>query len=96
MGWTPSTVINSDGWRGYDGLVELGYDHFRVEHSNDEFSRGAVHINDIKRFWGLAKFKALPKQTFRLHLNETEWRYNHRYADKYKTLLRYLRQDPLG
>ncbi len=29
----PSTVINSDGWGGYNGLVDLGYGHFRVEHS---------------------------------------------------------------
>ena len=34
----PSTVINSDGWRGYNGLVDLGYGHFRVDHSNDEFA----------------------------------------------------------
>lgn len=29
----PSTVIHSDGWRGYDGLVDIGFDkHFRVHH----------------------------------------------------------------
>ena len=26
----PRTVINSDGWRGYHGLVDLGYGHVRV------------------------------------------------------------------
>ena len=95
------TVINSDGWDGYDGLVDLGYGHFRVDHSNDEFGKGAVQINGIEGFWGLAKvrlakFKGLPRHTFHLHLKETEWRYNHRHADKYKTLLRYLRQNPLS
>ena len=25
------SVINSDGWRGYDGLVDIGYGHFRVD-----------------------------------------------------------------
>ncbi len=64
----PSTVINSDGWRGYNGLVDLGYGHFRVDHSNDEFAKGAVHINGIEGFWGLAKvrlakFKGLPRHT---------------------------------
>ena len=61
----PSTVINSDGWRGYNGLIDLGYGRFRVRHSNDEFGKGAVHMNGIEGFWGLAKvrlamFKGLP------------------------------------
>ena len=86
---------------GYDGLVDLGYGYFRVDHSNDEFGKGAVQINGIEGFWGLtkvrlAKFKGLPRHTFHLHLKETEWRYNHRHADKYKTLLRYLRQNSLS
>ncbi len=29
----PTSVINTDGWRGYNGLVDLGYGHFRVDHS---------------------------------------------------------------
>ncbi len=34
------SVIHSDGWRGYNGLVDFGYKkHFRVYHSKDEFSR---------------------------------------------------------
>ena len=96
-----SAVINSDGWRGYNGLVDLGYGHYRVDHSNDEFTRGRVHINGIEGFWGLAKvrlskFKGLPKHTFHLHLKETEWRYNHRRSNKYKTLLSYLRENPVS
>ena len=86
-----STVINSDGWRGYNGLVDLGYGHFRVDHSKDEFTNGTVHINCIEGLWGLAKvqlakFKGVPRHTLHLHLKETEWRFNHRKADKYKTL----------
>ena len=97
----PRTIINSDGWPGYDGLVDLGYGYFRVDHSRDEFTRGTVHINGIEGFWGLAKvrltkFKGLPAHTFHLHLKETEWRYNHRHADMYRTLLQYLRQNPLS
>lgn len=97
----PSTVINSDGWRGYNGLVDLGYGRFRVDRSKGEFANGTVHINGIEGFWGLAKvrlakLKGLPRHTFHLHLKETEWRFDHRKADKYKTLLRYLRQNPLS
>ena len=54
----PRTVINSDGWRGYHGLVDLGYGHVRVDHARDEFTRGPVHINGIEGFWGLAKVPA--------------------------------------
>ena len=97
----PRTVINSDGWRGYHGLVDLGYGHVRVDHARDEFTKGTVHLNGIEGFWGLAKvrltqFKGLPKHTFHLHLKETEWRYNHRRADKYNCLLQYLRKNPLS
>ena len=97
----PETVINSDGWRGYNGLVDIGYGHFRVDHSKDQFARGRVHINGIEGFWGMAKvrlvkFKGLPKHTFHLHLKETEWRYNHRASNKPKLLLRYLRENPLS
>ena len=77
----PSTIIYSDGWRGYDGLVDVGYDkHFRVNHGENEFSRGhGIHINGIENFWSftkrrLAKFNGV-KRYFDLHLKESEWRY---------------------
>ena len=53
----PASVVNSDGWRGYNGLVDLGYGHYRVDHSKDEFARGRVHINGIEGFRGLAKVR---------------------------------------
>ena len=56
-GRPPQPSCNSDGWGGYDGLVDLGYGHFRVDHSSDEFTKGAVHINGIEGFWGLAKVR---------------------------------------
>ena len=50
------SVIHSDGWRGYNGLVDFGYKkHFRVHHSKNEFARGNSHINGIESFWGYAK-----------------------------------------
>lgn len=96
----PETVINSDGWRGYNGLVELGYGHVKVNHSRREFARGSTHINGIEGFWGLAKvrltkFKGLAKSTFYLHLKETEWRFNNRGCDLYKIALRFLRENPI-
>lgn len=80
----PSTVIHSDGWRGYDGLVDIGFDkHFRVHHGANEFTNGERHINGIESFWSfakrrLAKFNGVSRRTFYLHLKETEFRFNHR------------------
>lgn len=48
------SVIRSDAWRGYDGLVDLGYQkHFRVRHGRNEFARkkGRAHLNGIEAFW---------------------------------------------
>ena len=51
----PAAMVNTDGWRGYDGLVDVGFDrHYRVHHSHDEFVQGAAHINGIESFWSFA------------------------------------------
>ena len=97
-----NSVIHSDGWRGYNGLVDLGYEkHFRVDHSKDEFSKGdGRHINGIESFWGyakhrLAKFKGIPKHLFYFHLKETEFRFNNRNQDLYILFLSWFRERPL-
>ena len=96
------SVIHSDGWRGYDGLVDLGYQkHFRVQHSHNEFSNKHSHINGIESFWSYAKnrlvrFRGLQKQTFYLHLKECEFRFNHRQEDIYLLVLKLLRENPLS
>jgi len=96
-----AAMVNTDGWRGYDGLVDVGFDrHFRVRHGQDEFVQGASHSNGIESFWRFAKarlqqFKGVPKHPFLLHLKESEFRFNHRYEDLYKLLLKLLRQQPL-
>lgn len=76
------SVINLDGWPGYNGLVDVGYGrHFRVNHGKNEFSKkNGVHINGIESFWSftkrrLTKFNGV-KPTFMLHLKESEWRWS--------------------
>ena len=94
-------VIHSDGWRGYDGLVDVGYSkHYRVNHGDNEFANSQSHINGIESFWSFAKrrlqkFNGVPAQTFYLHLKECEWRFNHRHDNLYVVLLRLLRNHPL-
>jgi len=96
-------VIHTDGWRGYDGLVDLGFEkHFRVNHADSEFSQGkGNHINGIESFWGyakhrLVKFKGVPKDRFEIYLKETEFRFNHRGQNLYLLLLKLFREHPLS
>jgi transposase-like protein len=78
------SILYSDWWRGYNGLVDtVSERHFRVNHSQSEFSKWpgtGVHINGIENFWSftkrrLNKFNGT-KVNFPLHLKECEWRYS--------------------
>lgn len=97
----PESIIYSDGWRGYNGLVDVGYGkHLRVDHSSNEFVRGKAHINGIEGFWGyaksrLTKFRGMSPATFYLHLKECEFRFNFRGQNLYKVLLKIIRKNPL-
>ena len=96
------SVIHSDGWRGYNGLVDFGYKkHLRVDHGTNEFVRGKSHINGIESFWGyaktrLSKFRGMDKSKFELHLKECEFRFNNRDKNMYNILLKELRNRPLN
>lgn len=95
------SVIHSDGWRGYNGLVDVGYSkHLRVNHSEDVFAIGGIHINGIESFWSYAKrrlqkFNGVPPKTFYLHLKECEYRFNHRNENLQLLLLKLLERFPL-
>ncbi len=98
----PESIIHSDHWRGYNGLVDMGYKkHFRVRHGSNEFARGKNHINGIESFWAYAKrrlekFHGIPKTTFNLHLKECEFRFNYRNKNIYYILLENFRNIPLN
>lgn len=77
---SPESIIVSDGWRGYNGLVDVGYDkHLRIDKSKSFSNKHGVHINGIESFWSytkrrLSKFNGV-KKYFHLHLKECEWRW---------------------
>jgi transposase len=95
------SVVYSDEWKAYDGLVNVGYKkHYRVRHSGNVFANGRAHVNGIENFWGVAKtrlvkLRGVRPAFFRLHLKETEWRFNHRHENLYLLLLREFRENPL-
>jgi transposase len=71
------SALFTDGWRGYSGLLDMGYEkHFRIDKSKSFSNQNGVHINGIESFWSftkrrLAKFNGV-KSTFILHLKECE------------------------
>ena len=98
---SPESIVYSDKWRGYNGLVDIGYKkHYRVHHQKNEFARGKNHINGIESFWSYAKrrlmkFHGIPKSTFYFHLKESEFRFNYRDKNIYYLLMRICREKPL-
>ena len=94
----PESVILSDGWNAYSGLVDMGYKkHRRVQHERGEFARErGIHINGIENFWSftkhrLAKFKGVRKN-FALHLKECEWRYKKKPIELERELIILLKR----
>ena len=96
------SVMHTDEWRAYDGLVDLGYQkHFRVRHNTNVFATATCHINGIESFWGTAKTRLMKRRGIRpayliWHLKECEFRFNHRTENLYRVLLAMLRADPLN
>lgn len=64
----------------YNALDISEFYHCRINHSYI-FAHEGNHINGIENFWNQAKrhmrkFNGIPKQNFKLFLNECEWRFN--------------------
>ncbi|MFQ5786555.1 MAG: IS1595 family transposase [Thermodesulfobacteriota bacterium] len=95
------SIIHSDKWRGYNGLVDMGYPkHYRIDHKESEFVKGKTHINGIESFWSFAKrrlqkYNGIQKKKFNLHLKESEFRFNNRKEDIYKLILKELSKNQL-
>jgi transposase-like protein len=98
---TSECTVHSDYWKGYDGLVDLGFKkHYRIRHQDSQFAQGPTHINGIESFWSYAKtrltqFRGIHRRLFYLHLKETEFRFNYRKVDLYPFLLKIFLKHPL-
>ena len=53
----PESLVYTDSWKSYDGLVLDGYKHFRINHSKKFVKGKKNHINGIESFWIYAKNK---------------------------------------
>ena len=91
------SILFTDGWRGYSGLLDMGFEkHFRIDKSKSFSNQNGVHINGIESFWSftkrrLAKFNGV-KSTFILHLKECEFRWKKNTEEMEKELWELLKK----
>jgi hypothetical protein len=91
----------SNGWHGYDALVDAEYEKpYIVKRDLPAPSVDEFRATGIKEFWDFAKgrlekFYGVPNRTFYLHLKESEWRFNLGQYDLYGELLKLMEQHPL-
>jgi len=76
------SIIYTDKFKAYDGLVMYGFKHERIDKSI-KFSNGKVYINGIEGFWSYAKerllkFHGVSREYFVYYLKELEFMYNFR------------------
>jgi transposase len=86
------SLIYSDKFRSYNGLISYGFRHLRIDHGK-RFVNGKVYINGIEGFWSFAKerlmkYHGVNPNKFPLYLKELEFRYNHRHHDLYDHLVK--------
>jgi len=80
-----SSVIHTDGWRGYHGLIDIGFDkHFRRVCPRQAAHQQHQVVLELRQ-----------GHTFELHLKECELRFNHRHKNLYQALLSLLKTNPL-
>ena len=89
------SLIYTDKFRSYDGLVMYGFRHERIDHSK-RFANGKVYINGIEGFWSYAKgkllkFHGLSPETFKYYLKELEFRYNNRNENLFDKIVEAIR-----
>jgi len=89
------SLIYTDKFKSYDGLVMYGFRHERIDHSK-RFANGKVYINGIEGFWSYAKgkllkFHGLLPETFPYYLKELEFRYNNRNENLFDKIVEAVR-----
>ena len=89
----PESVIYTDSFKSYDGLVLDGFRHYRINHQQCFAAGKRNHINGIENFWGYAKTKlksyyGVSRGHFYLYLKEMEFRFNHRKAANLTALIK--------
>ena len=90
-----NSVIHTDRWRGYDGLVVVDVDwHFSVDDGNKQFVSAAKMSSELNRFRAMLitdwlTYIGAPSTSLRF--KETELTFNHLNQNIYLALFKLLR-----
>lgn len=92
----PGTTINSDSWKGYKNLEEMGFQHFRVNHTTNFVnpSLPEIHTQKIESTWNSLKkmFKSKGTNT-RGNFSEyiLEFQFRKENKDVFEALLKIIK-----
>ena len=74
----------TDEWGAYNGLDKSFAGHERVNHGEQEYTRGDVHVNTVEGFWSLLKrgiigiYHQVTEKHLHRYCGEFDYRYNTR------------------
>jgi len=84
----PASIVYTDEMSAYDPLIDNGYKHRRINHSEQVYVSGDVHTNTIEGFWSLLKrgiggvYHSVSEKYLQGYINEYGFRFNHRKDEK--------------
>jgi transposase-like protein len=80
----PESTVFTDEFPSYNALPNMGYQHKRINHSQQVYVAGEVHTNTIEGFWSLVKrgiggvYHSVSAKYLQSYLDEYSFRYNRR------------------
>ena len=78
--------VYTDEYKGYHKLVDQGYHHKTINHSQGQYVNGDIYTNSIEGFWSLVKngingtYRMVSPKYLQSYINEFAFRYNHDHA----------------
>ncbi len=82
---SPTATIHTDYFPMYKHLIpDMGYEHYRVNHSKGEYAKGVVHTNTIEGYWSHLKngidaiYVGVSPKHLQFYVKEYSYRWNTR------------------
>ena len=89
----PASTVFTDELKSCDTLAKKGYNHKRVNHSEQVYVAGDAHVNTMEGFWSLVKrgiggvYHSVSKKHLQSYLDEYSFRYNNRSGDMFNAFV---------